>query len=74
MIKITIMIMNVEYIWINSFNKMQTKASSAVAYDFNLLIYTVCSPPPPRPTDLPLPRRFVVLPRPVKKTRPNWTR
>ena len=34
---IMIMIMNVEYIW-------QIKVSSAVAYDFNHLIYAVCAP------------------------------
>ena len=35
MIIITVMIMNVEYIWLTSLNEMQIKVSSAVAYDFN---------------------------------------
>ena len=43
MIIITVMIMNVEYIWLTSLNEMQIKVSSAVAYDFNQLIYTVCA-------------------------------
>ena len=43
LIMITIKIMNVEYIWLTSLNKMQINVSSAVAYDFNQLIYTVCA-------------------------------
>ena len=39
MIIITIMIMNNEYIWLASLNAMQIKVSSAIAYDFNQLIY-----------------------------------
>ena len=35
--------MNVECIWLTSLNTMQIKVSSAVAYDFNQLIYTVCA-------------------------------
>ena len=46
MIVTTIMIMNVEYIWLTSLNAVQIKVSSAVAYDFNHLIYAVCAPPP----------------------------
>ena len=33
------MIMNNEYIWLASLNAMQIKVSSAIAYDFNQLIY-----------------------------------
>ena len=60
-----IMVMHVEYICLTSLNAMQIKVSSALAYDFNQLIYAVCGPP--RPADLdpcPLPR-FLALPRPV---------
>ena len=39
MIIITIMIMNNEYIWLASLNELQIKVSSAIAYDFNQLIY-----------------------------------
>ena len=42
MIIITILTMNVEYIWLTPLNAMQIKVSSAVAYDFNQLIYAVC--------------------------------
>ena len=41
MIIITIMIMNVESIWLTALNARQIKVSSAVAYDFNQLINTV---------------------------------
>ena len=46
MIIITIMILNVEYI--SSLYAMQIKVPSAVAYDFNQLIYTVCACPAPQ--------------------------
>ena len=36
------MIMNNEYIWLPSLNAMQIKVSSAIAYDFNQLIYATC--------------------------------
>ena len=39
-----IMIMNVGHIWLNSPKAMQIKVSSAVAYDFNKLMYAVCAP------------------------------
>ena len=51
MIIITIMIMNVEYIWLTELDAMQIKVSSAVAYDFNQLIYAVCGPPHPADLD-----------------------
>ena len=49
MIIITILTMNVEYIWLTPLNAMQIKVSSAVAYDFNQLLYdyAVCAPPRP---------------------------
>ena len=63
MIIITIVILNVEYIY--SLNAMQIKVSSAVAYDFNHLIKAVCVLP--RPADLDLcsapPYRLMALPR-----------
>ena len=33
------MIMNNDYIWLASLNELQIKVSSAIAYDFNQLIY-----------------------------------
>ena len=45
MIIITMMIMNVESIWVTALNARQIKVSSAVAYDFNQLINTVYAPP-----------------------------
>ena len=42
LITIMIKIMNVEYIWPTSLMKCE---SFAVTYDFNQLIYAVCSPP-----------------------------
>ena len=59
MIIITILTMNVEYIWLTPLNAMQIKVSSAVAYDFNQLIYTW------RGRALTPPRRFRPLPRPA---------
>ena len=44
------MIMNVEYIWLTTINAMQIKVSSAVAYDFNQLMYAVHATPWPRPS------------------------
>ena len=41
MIMIKVMIMNVGYIWLISLNAMQIAIFSAVANDFNQLIYTV---------------------------------
>ena len=41
MIIIQVMIMNVGYIWLISLNAMQIAIFSAVANDFNQLIYTV---------------------------------
>ena len=41
MIIIKVMILNVEYIWLISLNAMQIAIFSAVANDFNQLIYTV---------------------------------
>ena len=49
MIIITIIIMNVEYIWLTLLNAIQIKVSYGVAYDFDQLIYTVCAPPWPAP-------------------------
>ena len=61
------MIMNDEY----QLNTIQFRVSSAVAFDYNQLIYVVCSSPWPRPTPqiyTPSPsRRFLALTRPVKK-------
>ena len=45
MIIITVMIMNVEYIWLTSLNAMQIKVSTVVAYVFNRLIHAAV----PRP-------------------------
>ena len=59
MIIITIMIMNVESNWLTALNARQIKVSSAVAYDFNQLIYTVYA----------LPHRFTPLSLPA----PTWT-
>ena len=67
---ISIMIMNVEYIWLTLPKSIQFKVSPAVTYDFNQLIYAACS----RPADLdPFPaslRGFLALPYSVKKTFP----
>ena len=53
MIILTIMIMDFDYIWITSLNPMQIKVFSALAFDFNQLVYAVCGrPAPPRPADL----------------------
>ena len=41
MIIMMIMIMNVEHIWLTELDATQIKVSSAVAYDFNQLIYAV---------------------------------
>ena len=46
------LIMNVDYIWLASLNAMRIKISFAVAFDFNQLIYAVCSPPWPLPVPL----------------------
>ena len=61
-------------IWLTSLNAMGIKISFAVAYDFNQLIYAVCSPPHRfRPLPFPAPPpRFLALPllaesQPVKK-------
>ena len=61
MIIITIMIMNVESIWLTALNARQIKVSSAVEYDFNQLIYTVYALVPHRftPLSLPAPTRNV---------------
>ena len=59
--------MNVEYIWLSSHYAMQIKVSSAIAHDFNQLLYALCAPP--LIEDLEnishLPHRFLALPRPV---------
>ena len=58
------------------FNAMQIKATSAVAYDFNQLIYAVCAPPCPdlRLRPLPCPTDFwpwPALPRKKNLPRPS---
>ena len=62
--------MNVEYIWLTLPKSIQFKVSPAVTYDFNQLIYAVCS----RPADVDpfpaSPRGFLALPYSVKKTFP----
>ena len=58
MIICTIMIVNIEYIWLASFYAIQIEVFAAVAYIFNHLIHTVCAPP----------HRFLDLPHP---TTPN---
>ena len=57
MIIITIFTMNVEHIWLTPLNAMQIKVSSAVAYDFNQLLYdyAVCAPPRPLKKNIPCP-------------------
>ena len=55
MIIITIFTMNVEYIWLTPRNAMQIKVASAVAYDFNQLLYdyAVCASSRPVKKNLP---------------------
>ena len=73
MIIMMIMIMNVEHIWLTELDATQIKVSSAVAYDFNQLIYAVFHALHNKTHSLPCPLDFwpcPALPRPENNTFP----